>query len=126
MQILQPSNGTRRRPQTILRGREFTGKLAAIADPETATYFRISGIKNSVPVKNRADAEKAFGKLVGDEEISLIMVTDPVFEWIQSLAARRKKDYPLVVSIPARGEKKPRQDLLAELIKRTVGVELKV
>jgi vacuolar-type H+-ATPase subunit F/Vma7 len=102
------------------------GKLGLIADSETATYFRISGVKNSVGVKNKADAEKAFSRLTSNDEISLIMVTDPVFEWIQPLVGRLRKDYPLVVAIPARGEKKVRQDMLAELIKRTVGIELKV
>lgn len=102
------------------------GKLAVMADPETATYFKISGIKTSVGIKSKSEAEKAFNRLISDEDISLIMVTDPIFEWVEPLVSRVKKDYPLVVAIPARGEKKARPDLLAQLIKRTVGVELKV
>ena len=54
------------------------------------------------------------------------MVTEPVYEWIQPVLERTKKEFPLVVSIPARGGPKPQVDALAQLIKRTVGIELKV
>lgn len=39
---------------------------------------------------------------------------------------RTKKEFPLVVSIPAKGSPKAQADVLAQLIKKTVGIELKV
>ena len=102
------------------------GKIALIADRTTSTYFKVSGIKNSYAVKDRAEAEKAFRRVHSDETISLVMVTEPVFEWIQPVLERTKKEFPLVVSIPARGGPKVQADVLAQLIKRTVGIELKV
>jgi vacuolar-type H+-ATPase subunit F/Vma7 len=54
------------------------------------------------------------------------MVTEPVFEWIQPILERTRKEFPLVVSIPARGGPKAQADTLAQLIKRTVGIELKM
>jgi len=103
-------------------------KIAVLADKETAVYFKLSGIKNSYFVNNRAEAEKRIESLFANQEISLIMVTEQVFDWIQSRLTRmkREKEYPLVVSIPGKRGEKPKTDVLAELIKRTVGIEIKV
>jgi vacuolar-type H+-ATPase subunit F/Vma7 len=102
------------------------GKIALIADRATTTYFKVTGIKNSYAVKDREDAERVFRRVQSDEAISLIMATEPVFEWIRPVLERTKKEFPLVVSIPARGGSKAQADVLAQLIKRTVGIELKV
>ncbi len=111
--------GARRFPGSL-------GKIALIADRTTSTYFKISGIKSSFAVKDREDAEKVFRRVHSDESISLIMVSEPVFKWIQPILERTRKEFPLVVSIPARGEQKAEIDALAQLIKRTVGIELKM
>jgi vacuolar-type H+-ATPase subunit F/Vma7 len=102
------------------------GKIALIADRATSTYFKITGIKNSYAVKDRDDAERVFERVHSDETISLVMVTEPVFDWIRPALERTKKEFPLVVSIPAKGAPKAQADLLAQLVKRTVGIDLKV
>jgi vacuolar-type H+-ATPase subunit F/Vma7 len=102
------------------------GKIALIADRPTSAYFKVTGIKNSYAVKDREDAERVFRRIHADETISLIMVTEPVFEWIQPVLERTRKEFPLVVSIPAKGGPKAQVDVLAQLIKRTVGIELKM
>jgi vacuolar-type H+-ATPase subunit F/Vma7 len=91
-----------------------------------SAYFKVSGIRDSYAVKDRDDAEKAFRRIYSDETISLIMVTEPVMEWIQPILERSKKEFPLVVSIPSKGGSKAQADVLAQLIKRTVGIELKM
>jgi len=103
-------------------------KVAVLADKETAVYFKLSGIKTSYFVNDRAEAEKRLESLFANKEISLIMVTEQVFEWIQSRLTRmkREREYPLVVSIPGKRGEKPKTDVLAELIKKTVGIEIKV
>ena len=102
------------------------GKIALISDRATSTYFKVSGIQNSYPVKGRDEAEKTFRKLHADDSISLIMVTEPIFEWISPLLERTKKEFPLVVSITPKSGSKAQTDALAQLIKRTVGIDLKV
>jgi vacuolar-type H+-ATPase subunit F/Vma7 len=101
-------------------------KIALLGDRETAAYFRVSGLKRSRYVRDRAEAEKALTQYLSDSSISLIMVTEPVMEWIQPLLARHRREYPLVVSIPTKKGPKVSVDTLAQLVKRTVGVELKV
>ena len=102
------------------------GKIALIADRTTSAYFKVSGIKNSYAVKDREDAEKVFRRIHSDESISLIMVTEPVYEWIHPILLRTRKEFPLVVSIPTREGPKAQVDALAQLIKRTVGIEIKM
>lgn len=102
--------------------------LAVLSDDETAIYFRVSGIKNSFVVKSRQEAEEVFEKLFDDEKVSLIILTEEVNNWLQARMPqiRRGKDYPLTITIPSRKGERPKADVLAELIKRTVGVEIKV
>jgi vacuolar-type H+-ATPase subunit F/Vma7 len=47
-------------------------------------------------------------------------------EWVQPTLAKHRKEYPLVVSIPTKKGPKTSTDTLAQLVKRTVGIELKV
>ena len=101
-------------------------KIALLGDRETAAYFRVSGVKKSRYVRGQAEAERVFEQFLSDSSISLILVTEPVMEWVQPLMAKHGKEYPLVVSIPTKKGPKSSTDTLAQLVKRTVGVELKV
>ena len=104
------------------------GKIGVIADKETAIYFKLGGVKNSWVVRSEDDAVKTFEDIKAEQTVSLVIVTDTVFDWIKDKVGQGKKEIelPLVVSIPTRRGSKPQVDLLAELIKRTVGVEIRV
>jgi vacuolar-type H+-ATPase subunit F/Vma7 len=101
-------------------------KIALIGDRETAAYFRVSGIKRSRYVRDQAEAERVLTQFLSDDSISLVLVTEPVMEWVQPTLAKHHKEYPLVVSIPTKKGPSATADTLAQLVKRTVGVELKV
>ncbi|MEM2896469.1 MAG: V-type ATP synthase subunit F [Candidatus Bathyarchaeia archaeon] len=104
------------------------GKLSVVADKETATYFKIAGVKNSFIAENELEAKEAFDTLYSNPEVSLIMVTQEVFEWVQDSLKEVKnfKDHPIVVAIPGKSGKVPKAELLVELIKKTIGVEIKI
>jgi V/A-type H+-transporting ATPase subunit F len=105
------------------------GKIGVMADKETGIYFRLGGVKNTWLVKSQEEAVKTFDEIKTKQLVSLVIVTEPVFDWIKERLGRGKKEIelPLVVSIPTRkGGGKPQTDLLADLIKRTVGVEIRV
>lgn len=101
-------------------------KIALLGDRETAAYFKVSGLKRSRYVKDRSEAEKVLTKFLSDSSISLVLITEPVMEWVQPLLAKQRKEYPLVLSIPTKKGPTSTADTLAQLVKRTVGVELKV
>ena len=104
------------------------GKIGVIADKETSIYFKLGGVKNSWVVRSEDEAVKTFEEIKSKQTVSLVIVTDTVFDWIKDKVGQGKKEIelPLVVSIPTRRGGKPQVDLLAELIKRTVGVEIRV
>ena len=104
------------------------GKIGVMADKETAIYFKLGGVKNSWVVKSEDDAVKTFDDIKAKQTVSLVIVTETVFDWIKDKVATGKKEIelPLVVSIPTKRGGKPQVDLLADLIKRTVGVEIRV
>ena len=104
------------------------GKIGVMADKETSIYFKLGGVKNSWVVKSEEEAVKTLGEIKSKQLVSLIIVTEPVFNWVKDKIGRGKKEVelPLVVSIPTRKGGKPQVDLLADLIKRTVGVEIRV
>jgi V/A-type H+/Na+-transporting ATPase subunit F len=104
------------------------GKIGVMADKETSIYFRLGGVKNTWVVGSQEEAAKTFDEIKAKQLVSLVIVTEPVFDWIKDRLGRGKKEIelPLVVSIPARKGAKPQVDLLADLIKRTVGVEIRV
>ena len=104
------------------------GKIGIMADKETSIYFRLGGVQNTWVVNSEQDAVKRFDDIKAKQLVSLVIVTQPVFEWIKDRLGKSKKEIelPLVVSIPTRKGGKPQTDLLADLIKRTVGVEIRV
>jgi V/A-type H+-transporting ATPase subunit F len=105
------------------------GNIGVMADKETAIYFRLGGVKNSWVVDSADQAVKTYEDIKTRQVVSLVIVTDTVFDWIKDKIGRGKKEIelPLVVSIPTRkAGGKPQVDLLADLIKRTVGVEIRV
>ena len=107
------------------------GKIGIMADKETATYFRLGGIENSWIVSSPEEAVKTFEDIKNKHTVSLVIVTDSVFDWIKDHVGKGKREIelPLVVSVPTRKggtSGRPQVDLLADLIKRTVGVEIRV
>jgi len=105
------------------------GKIGVMADRETSIYFKLGGVKNTWVVKSQEEAVKTFDEIKAKQLVSLVIATEPVFDWIKDRLGKSKKEIelPLVVSIPTRkGGGKAQVDLLADLIKRTVGVEIRV
>ena len=104
------------------------GKIGVMADKETSIYFRLGGVRNTWVVESQEEAVKTFDEIKAKQIVSLVIVTEPVFDWIKDRLGKSKKEIelPLVVSIPTRKGGKPLVDLLADLIKRTVGVEIRV
>lgn len=104
------------------------GKIGVMADKETSIYFRLGGVQNTWVVNSEEEAVKTFDDIKAKQLVSLVIVTEPVFDWIKDRLGKSKKEIelPLVVSIPTRKGGTPQTDLLADLIKRTVGVEIRV
>ncbi len=104
-------------------------KLAVVADEETVSYFKMIGVKRSFAVHSAEDAAKRIGELSSDQDIAVIITTEKIAEALHALIQQisMAKLYPLIVAIPDKKGPIPRKvDPIADLLKRTVGVEIKV
>ncbi|MEM3737238.1 MAG: V-type ATP synthase subunit F [Candidatus Bathyarchaeia archaeon] len=104
------------------------GKLAVVADEDVATYFRLAGVKFSYPVRDNATASEVVRKLADNKDVAIIIVTEKVAEGIKPVIDEiSKRVYPTLLTIPGREGPIPRRiSPLASLVKRTIGVEIKV
>src|SRR5205823_734247 len=82
----------------------FLRKIGVMADKETSIYFKLGGVKNTWVVKSQEEAVKTFDEIKAKQLVSLVIATEPVFEWIKDRLGKSKKEIelPLVVSIPTR------------------------
>ena len=105
------------------------GKISVIGDVDTISGFRLAGVKNSYAVKDAKEAEKYLLELSKNPEIVVVVLTErlakelsPVIEKITELS-----EYPLILTIPdKKGPIEQGVDPMVQLIKRTIGVEVKV
>ncbi len=104
------------------------GKVAIIAEEDLAGFFRVAGLRNAYGVRTAREAEELLWKLVDREDISVIAVTEGVAKQIMGAveeASRRLT--PTVVTIPGREGPLPEMAApIMELVKRTVGMEIKL
>jgi len=107
----------------------LVGKLAVIADVDTATLFKLAGVKNSYAVDSGEDAERVLSEVLQGEGFSIVVVTERLVQPLQAQIVRniRKRKYPIVVTVPDRGGPIEEEvDPVFEVIKTTLGVELKI
>lgn len=104
------------------------GKIAAIVDEDTALIFKWVGIRNSFIAKNVDEAKNILMDLSKKKDYTLILITAQIAEKIESMIniILAEREYPLIVIIPEIGAPfYKRIDPLKELLKRTIGIEIK-
>lgn len=103
-------------------------KVAVVADENVATYFRVAGVKNSYAARNSQDADDIIRNLANSKDIAIIVVTEPIAAMIPStIETVSKRITPTVITIPGReGPRGERVTSIVDLVKRTIGVEIKI
>lgn len=104
-------------------------KIVAIADSDTVIGLRFAGVKDSYIVETLEEAKEALHKAFQDESVGLIILTerlgDQLREAINDYTSQRT--FPVVVEIPDKhGTEKGRRDPIKDIIRRAVGIELKL
>ena len=104
-------------------------KIAIVADKDTITCFRLSGIENAFPVKNAEEAEKLLNELLETHDFALIIITHKLTNRIRAKINEitEEKQFPLIISIPSISDHSELEvDPINELIRRKTGIELKL
>ena len=100
--------------------------IALLADSPTATCFKLAGLSNIISVKNAKEAEKQLYSLLDKNDLKIILVTEQLINQMQIFEIIPEKS-PLIIPIPnLKGSTVLKTDLIAELIKRKTGIEVKL
>ena len=111
-----------------LSGIKLMKGIALVADKNTVTCFKLAGLRDVYHMDNAEEAEKCIHELSEKPDLLAILVTerllDQIYGAIEKIIERK---YPLIVPIPDMGGPiKMKTDLMVELIRRKVGIEVKL
>lgn len=104
-------------------------KVSVVADFDTVTGFRLAGVKEGFPVESSEEALERMKELVKREDIAIVITTERIMEKIRGDVSllMEGRSFPLVVEVPDKGGKVEKKiDPIKELIRRAVGIEIKV
>ena len=100
--------------------------ITLLADRHTVTCFKLAGLSNVISVEDTKEAEKHLLVLLEKDNLSVILVSEHLMNQIQLFEKIAERQRPLIVPIPSlQGPKMLKTDLVAELIKRKTGIEVK-
>lgn len=105
------------------------GKIAVVADKDTAMLFKLGGIRHSYAAESQEGAEKVIKEIMEDGNFSVIILSEKFAEAVQPLLTRimKTQKYPITITIPDRkGPIEKEVDPVFEIIKEALGVELKI
>jgi vacuolar-type H+-ATPase subunit F/Vma7 len=103
-------------------------KMALLADRDTATYFKIGGLRDVFAVDDAEEARKCLLELLDNEEYAVVAITQKIIEELKSTILEvMDRRYPMIVSIPDRGGPiATKTELIGDLIQSKTGIELKL
>ncbi len=104
-------------------------KISIVADFDTVTGFRIAGVREAFVVDSPEDALEKIKHLIKKEDIGIVITTERILDKIRQQVAEllEGKNFPLIVEVPDKdGKIEKKVDPINELIKRAIGVEIKV
>jgi len=100
-------------------------KIAALCDRDTATGFRLAGIKNTyIPEEN---VVKLWNEIKDKEDIAVLFITEKIAQDLGKYLRdfRARNNIPIIVEIPdKKGHRKEHVDYVSHLIKKAVGIEI--
>ena len=100
-------------------------KLAVIGDARLVEGFQLAGIEHLFPVSS-TEFQSTFESLLSKPEFGILVVNESmlgVIDW----RLKKKLDllaYPVIIPLPAPGQKSEEGDAIRSLIKRALGFDL--
>jgi len=100
--------------------------IALLADRHTVTCFKLAGLSNIFSVDDPKEAEKHLLTLLEKNNLRIVLISEHLMNKIQIFEKVAERQCPLIIPIPdLQGPKMLKIDLIAELIKRKTGIEVK-
>ena len=104
-------------------------KVMAIGDEDTIIGLQLAGVKETIVFDDSDRIEHTLMELSRQEDVAVILITERLAAQAQELIAQiqQERTYPVIIEIPDKGGKIEKEtDMLRELVKQAVGVELEI
>ncbi len=103
-------------------------KIAVIGDRDTVTGFRMVGVRESSVPKGPDEIRKSLLDYFRDPEMGLIIITEPLATEVEeTIIELSEAPVPVILLVPDRqGSTGAYETVLRELIRRAVGIEIRV
>jgi V/A-type H+-transporting ATPase subunit F len=103
-------------------------KIAVVADEDTVTGLKLAGVNETFIINSPEEAESKIRSLSDRADIGLIIITEQIGVKIRKLISDIiKKGIPIILEIPDKtGPLKGVEDPIRELVKKAVGVDIKI
>jgi vacuolar-type H+-ATPase subunit F/Vma7 len=107
-------------------------KIAVVGSNIMATGFKIAGVKNAMVAylaDSQEDIEQKINELFADETVAVIVAGQSTLAKVRDRKLLQLIDtslLPIVVGIPDYHEKEENEDTLRRLIKRAIGIDIKM
>ena len=100
-------------------------KYAIIGDENTVLGFGVAGVSGEVAA-NADEARQAFGALLEDKEVCIIIMTERIADMIRSVVDKYllTESFPLIVEIPDRHGTQPNRPGIKEMVNTAIGIKL--
>lgn len=100
-------------------------KYSIIGDEDTVLGFGVVGVAGKIAT-NAEEAQRAFQDLLGDQETSIIIMTERVADMIRSIVDRYlfTESFPLIVEIPDRHGPAPNRPGIREMVNNAIGLKI--
>ena len=108
-----------------VKGCSMTG-IALIADKNTTTCFKLAGLSEVYSVEDTREVEKCLQDLFENKKLRIILISERLLNQVKIFEKISERQYPLIIPISdIKGPKMLKTDIVAEMIKRKTGIEVK-
>jgi V/A-type H+-transporting ATPase subunit F len=100
-------------------------KCSVIGDEDTVLGFGIVGVPGRI-ASTEEETRSAFGELLEDQEVSIIIITERLADKIRALVDRYMltQSFPLIVEIPDRRGRLPGRPGIREMVNTAIGIKI--
>lgn len=100
--------------------------IALVADKKTTTCFKLAGLSEVYSVEDTREVEKCLQDLFENKKLRIILISERLLDQVKIFEKISERQYPLIIPISdIKGQKMLKTDIVAEMIKRKTGIEVK-
>jgi len=106
----------------------FVLKIIAIGDKDMVLGFKLAGISSALEVNNPEEAKAALKDAFQRRDVGIILISERLAEELRPFISKLVEgaDLPIIVEVPGKEGTRTGGDVIKELVKRAVGIEIKI